>query len=67
MAMNQFIAGNAKSRTSWFAIALMAIGAAEQSGLFEFIPPDYKGLALSIVGFVTLVLRNLTTTAVTDK
>jgi hypothetical protein len=67
MAMNPLIQGNLKSKTSWFGLVLVLIGAAEQSGLLELIPDEYKGAALSFIGFVTLVLRNLSTDSIADK
>lgn len=65
--MNPLIAGNVRSKTSWVAVALIVLGAIEQSGLIEFVPDAYKGLALSVVGAVMLVLRNLTTESVAGK
>lgn len=65
--MKSLVAGNLKSKTSWFGIGLIILGALEQSGLMELVPDEWKGFALSTVGFLTLVLRNLTTMSVIDK
>lgn len=65
--MNPTINGNLKSKTSWAAVALMAIGGLEQSGLLQLIPDEYKGIAISAVGALMLFLRNITTTPVTEK
>lgn len=65
--MNPIIAGNVRSKTSWVALALIVLGAVEQSGLIEFVPEAYKGLALSLIGAVMLVLRNLTSEPVAAK
>jgi hypothetical protein len=61
------ITGNLKSKTSWAAILLMALGGLEQSGLLALVPDDYKGMAISAIGALMLFLRNVTTQAVTDK
>lgn len=65
--MNPIITGNLRSKTSWAAILLMALGGLEQSGLLALIPDDYKGIAISAVGALMLFLRNITTQAVTNK
>lgn len=65
--MNPIVAGNLRSKTSWAAILLMALGGLEQSGLLALIPDEYKGIAISAVGALMLFLRNITTQAVTAK
>jgi hypothetical protein len=67
MAMNDRINGNLKSKTSWAAIAVMALGALEQSGLLQLIPDEYKGIAISAIGALMLFLRNVTVTPVESK
>lgn len=65
--MKETIAGNLKSKTSWAAVLLMALGGLEQSGLLELVPDEYKGMSISAIGALMLFLRNITTQAVTDK
>lgn len=65
--MSDVILGNLLSKTAWFSFALMILGAAQEAGLYDLIPSDHKGGVLSVVGFITLILRNLTKGSVTDK
>lgn len=61
------IAGNLKSKTSWAAVVLMALGGLEQSGLLALVPDEYKGVAISAIGALMLVLRNITASSITEK
>lgn len=65
--MNPTVIGNLKSKTNWFGLGLIVLGAAEQSGLLALIPAQQKGTVLAFVGFITLVLRQFTTGTVADK
>lgn len=65
--MNDRIAGNLKSKTSWAALLLMALGGLEQSGLLALVPDEYKGIAISAVGALMLFLRNITSESVAVK
>jgi hypothetical protein len=65
--VNPIITGNLKSKTSWAAIVLMALGGLEQSGLLALVPDEYKGIAISAVGALMLFLRNITSESVTVK
>jgi hypothetical protein len=65
--MKTFIAGNAKSKTSWAAIAVVAFGGLEQSGVLDLVPDQYKGLAISLVGAVMFFLRNISNDSIADK
>jgi len=65
--MNVMLAGNLKSKTSWAAILLMALGGLEQSGLLALVPDEYKGVAISAIGGLMLFLRNVTAASIADK
>lgn len=67
--MNQIIKGNAASKTSWTATALIVFGGIQQSfpNFVDLIPDQYEGLALSIVGAIMLILRNVTSQSIADK
>lgn len=65
--MNPIIVGNLKSKTSWAAVLLMAVGGIEQSGLLELIPDEYKGIAIATVGGLMFALRNITSKSIAAK
>jgi|GEM_PF-2642850 hypothetical protein len=46
---------------------ITAIGAAQQMGVIDLVPEQYRGLALSSVGLLMAVLRLKTNTAVGRK
>lgn len=58
-----------KSKTYWYGAAVVALGFAEQysSILTQFVPEQYRGLAVSLVGVGVWVLREVTKTPVSDK
>lgn len=61
--------GSAKSKTMWFSLALVILGAVEASiGLLQsIIPPQYYGLVVMGIGIATAVLRWITTTGLDKK
>ena len=63
----RIIAGNLKSKTSWAAVLLMALGGLEQSGLLALVPDEYKGVAISAIGALMLFLRNVTGSSIATK
>lgn len=65
--MNKTVQGNLRSKTAWFGTVVAALGAAQQTGVLDLIPQGKQGLVLSLVGFATVFLRNITTQPVEDK
>lgn len=61
--------GLVKSKTSWFGVALLVLGFLEQNSqlLETVVPTQYFGLFMSGVGFLTILLRTITTTSVVEK
>lgn len=61
--------GNLKSKTVWFANALIVAGFLEQHGhvLTELVPENYRGLAVSLVGLAVWGLRAVTSTSLSEK
>lgn len=61
--------GLVKSKTGWFALILLVLGFLEQNQqlLGQIIPAQYMGLAISGIGFLTLLLRTVTTESVVEK
>lgn len=60
--------GIATSKTAWFAGALLVLGFLEQNQqlLTQVIPAQWMGAFISGVGFITLILRTITTDSVVD-
>jgi len=56
----------AKSKSLWFANALIVCGLIQQFGGLV-IPAEYQGLVMSAVGVVAAVLRFATTQALNEK
>lgn len=58
-----------KSKTYWYGAAVVALGFAEQYGhvVTQFIPEQYKGLAVSLLGVGVWVLREMTKSPVAEK
>lgn len=67
--MHPLIAGNAKSKTSWASVLLLILGALQQSfsESVDLIPDQYEGLAMSLIGALYLILRNLTNQSISEK
>lgn len=65
--MNEIVAGNLRSKTSWAAVLLMAFGGLEQSGLLVLVPDEYKGITLSAVGALMFFLRQVTDRSIIAK
>lgn len=67
--MNPLISGNLKSKTSWFSVLLILFGTLNDSTelLKQILPIAHIGAVLAGVGLITLVLRNITTQAISDK
>lgn len=67
--MLDLLKGNLKSKTVWFANALVIAGLLEQHGhvLTQLIPDEYQGLAVSLVGLAVWGLRAITTKPLTEK
>lgn len=61
--------GTLRSKTGWFALGLLVLGFLEQNQqlLGQLIPAQYMGVVLSGIGFLTLLLRTLTTQSVVEK
>jgi len=56
----------ARSKSLWFANALIACGVVQQIGGLV-IPVEYQGLVMSAIGLVAAVLRFLTNKALSEK
>jgi len=58
-----------KSKTMLFAIALAVFGVLEANAqlLSGFIPPEYYGSAVTMIGIIVAVLRVLTTAPLSEK
>ena len=59
----------AKSRTMWFSLALMVVGAVYEnfSYLQNVIDPKYYGLIFAAVGVTVAILRYVTTQPINHK
>lgn len=54
-----------KSKIVWLAFATMFLGAAEQFAVIgNLLPSEYQGAFTMVVGFLTLVARTVTGTAI---
>lgn len=49
-------------KTRIFAALLVMFGALQQTAVVDLIPADKQGFFISVVGFVVLLLRELTKT-----
>lgn len=58
-----------KSKTYWYGAAVVVLGFAEQYGnlVTQFIPEEYRGLAVGLLGVGVWVLREVTTEPVAAK
>jgi len=56
----------AKSKSIWFANALIACGLIQQLGGFV-IPAEYQGVVMALVGLIAAALRFVTNKALADK
>jgi hypothetical protein len=54
-----------KSKTLWLAAGTVAAGAIQAAA--PFIPPQYSGLALIVVGLLTGGARTVTTQPLSEK
>lgn len=68
-ALQQVVAGAVTSKTAWFSAALLLAGFLEQNSQFitSIVPPKYTGLVIAGIGFITLLLRTVTTSSLVDK
>lgn len=69
IAAKAAVKGLIKSKTSWFGVALLILGFLEQNQqlLATVVPTEYFGVFMSGVGFLTILLRTVTTTSVVEK
>ncbi|WP_299663819.1 hypothetical protein [uncultured Ruegeria sp.] len=54
------------NRTRLFALLLILVGILETYGsevVGTFVPPEYQGLAITVIGIIVLILRQITTSA----
>ena len=69
--MNTLVAGNLKSKTSWFSTLLIVFGTLNDSTdlLKAIIPPNnaHVGAIIAGIGIITLILRNITTQSIAEK
>lgn len=68
--MGSLIAGNAKSKTSWFGTALIVLGAInDNTDLLKAILPNnaHVGAVISAIGLAVIILRNLTNQSIAEK
>jgi len=67
--MNPLITGNLKSKTSWTATALIVLGSVQQyfPEFIDLIPEKHRGHAIAVVGFLMLLLRNVSNDSITEK
>lgn len=63
------IVGNAKSKTSWLATALIVVGSVQEfvPSLIDLVPKQHQGKLIAALGLVLLILRNLTKESISDK
>lgn len=68
-ALQQVVAGAVTSKTAWFSGALLFAGFLEQNSqiISNIVPPQYTGLVIAGIGFITLLLRTVTTSSLVDK
>lgn len=68
-ALQQVVAGAVTSKTAWFSGALLIAGFLEQNSqlITNIVPPQYTGLVIAGIGFITLLLRTVTTSSLVDK
>ena len=54
-----------KSKIVWLAVATIFLGATEQFAVLgDLLPAEYQGIFTMIVGFLTLLARTVTGTAI---
>lgn len=53
------------SKTLWFAAALTILGALQQTSAWDWLPEQWAGVVVSIIGVIVMWLRSITTTSVT--
>lgn len=68
-ALQQVMAGAITSKTAWFSAFLLLAGFLEQNGqlISNIVPPKYTGLVIAGIGFITLLLRTITSSSLTEK
>ena len=67
--MKRSVRGAMHSKTMWFSLALMIVGAVYEnfSYLQNVIDPKYYGIILMSIGVICAVLRFITTQPLDDK
>lgn len=54
-----------KSKIVWLAVATIFLGATEQFAVLgDLLPTEYQGIFTMVVGFLTLLARTVTGTAI---
>ena len=54
-----------KSKIVWLAVATIFLGATEQFAVLgDLLPAEYQGIFTMVVGFLTLLARTVTGTAI---
>lgn len=54
-----------KSKIVWLAVATIFLGAAEQFAVIgDLLPAEYQGIFTMVIGFLTLLARTVTSTAI---
>lgn len=54
-----------KSKIVWLAVATIFLGAAEQFAVIgNLLPTEYQGIFTMVIGFLTLLARTVTSTAI---
>lgn len=68
-AIKAVAVGSAKSKSSWFALALIVIGFLEQNQqlLSSLLPADKLGYAVATIGALSFFLRAVTTESIVEK
>jgi len=55
-----------QSKTIWLSLAVILLGALQSAQTLD-LSPDMMGYVVSAIGFITLVLRFLTSTSIVDN
>jgi hypothetical protein len=69
MAVKDVATGALSSKTVWFALILSLLGIVEQyQGLLsQYIGQDKMGIILAVVGAISIALRTVTNTSLSEK
>lgn len=69
MAVKDVATGALQSKTVWFALILSILGIVEQyQGLLsQYIGQDKMGIVLAVIGAISVALRTMTNTSLSEK